>query len=242
MATIILVQNPNLKENHSFLKQFNDGQKTALGHTIAWLNTTDGAYKVLSVGAKTIEAIARLIENFSSQWKELGDKMSKAAIMLGPLRLVDAGTTLCKIVTTQDTALSKTSDLADVASTGLYSAALLMKDPVPVLNAANAITVVGNVADLTMAVDEVRKANNLLVSTRSDDVKAGIKDTRMCSILKVVKIAASLLSGLAGLLALVLGAPVVASGVLLGLGLISGYSAIAGHFYKESMLNKKIDL
>lgn len=235
-----LVVNPNCK-------------RSTLDHFVEFNKKSEGAFRTLQLIERVSKAVALVLENMGHSsvvfFKDLAKGCGTAWTWLTLPRLPGATQTAYKTIRDWSTSpqgpVQKVHDLADAAAAWGYGIALVTQNPA-FQNAAAVPDLLANATDITMAVGDFNLANDHVKYVNIDHannqpLKDAFSQKARHSFIKIVKIAASIFSGVVALLVLVLGGPVLPDFVLLGLGLTGTIAAITAYFYKETCPYEMVD-
>ncbi len=129
-------------------------------------------------------------------------------------------------------------ETADLIAASCYSI-LTFTGSESVKNVGDIVSVVPDSIDAYEAANEWSDARKLGLRTDlSDEMQVAAVETQRHNFLKLCKAVTALATGILGVLALMLGAPIAAPIVLLTISLASTVFALWGHFYKENMTYK----
>jgi hypothetical protein len=220
--------------------------RSALDHFVEFNKKSEGTFRTLQLVERVSKAVVLILENMGHYsalfFKDLAKGCGTAWAWLTIPRLPGAIQTAYKTIRNWSTSpqgpVQKVHDLADALATCGYGIALVTQN-LAFQNAAAVPDLLANATDITMAVEDLNLAHEHVkyVEVNHADNRP-LKDIFVQKVrhswIKIAKITTSIVSGILGLLVLVLGGPVLPAPVLLALGLTGTIAAMTAFFYKEA--------
>ena len=239
-------------------KLFNrDGtQKTKTESAVEFAESAYGAFRILQLLEKTARVAIHVLKGMGASMiaavaylERIASGLTRAWTLLIIPRLLDV-TTKAKtaivewinppVIAPVDANRDKVQKVHDIAEAGTalgHAAAFFAPHPA-IKNVTEVTGLVSDVMDLQMATQDLRLADShLAVIDRAYPNNAASHNqlvyTKRLALLKMAKSVAAVISGVLGLIALILGATLVSPVFLLGCGTVSASLAVMAHFYKE---------
>lgn len=228
---------------------------SGLKHVIDYADKSGGVFRIIQTLDKTLKAaemaLAHVGSSFSGSFDHVTKKLTSAWTAFAIPRLFQVTESAYEVVQnlTSDEPCkglggcwsretrSAVAKLADCFATWGYSFAFVAgRAPHPAVEVA---TLVKDTTDLWDAGEDFCISSKHLeyVEKNNGDValQTRFKETAQEAMLRVIKLIASAVSGVLGLLVLGFGGPVLPAALLLLISLVSSAAAISAHFYKETM-------
>lgn len=246
------------RQNYGTIKNLNAG-RSALDHLVEYGKELSGAFRIVQTWEKTAKVAAMVFAEFSSAlspfFEDLSNRIGAALKWFAVPRLAGLTKNAWKAVTTWGGSLrgpqyterrGHTKNIHDVAewAASLGYVASVVFNSTPIKNMADIPNLVVDVTDLAQAGEDYWITGHHLrqVEEVHPVLKARFAATQQEALIRIIKTVTSLASGVFGILALVLGKPLVPAVVLLGLSVTSMLSAMWAHFFKETRVCEMVKL
>jgi hypothetical protein len=240
---------------HTYEASLNpSANKDAMAQVIGYTKTVNGGFRTLQFAEKVTKVAAQILKDlgseFSSIFKETGDKLGAVTSGMGLLRLPEVTKDAVRVVSEPKGDLRSNVELvnkvADAASAWTYAGLFFTGNPA-LADAAKVTDAASSVTSLALDMEDYQLVNRHLeiirtASTRIPEVEQRYADALQGAFITLVKDVCSAASAVLGLMALVLGGPLLPALVLMGIGLVSTTAAIASHFFKETRPYLKVDV
>lgn len=237
MASIALTANP--KAGYTVQKHIED-----------YCDTSNGAFRELQLLERVSRVASHVLKQMQSGMSTFFDGFARSlnagwvALTLPRLpKVTREGFEASKALLTGPKLsfrerVQKIHDVADGFATWLYAALFVTGNSV-VKTAADVPDLIVNVADTTMAAQDLINAKGELsvvkaTQSSSKELQIRLDDTVKYSYMKLIKSVASVASAVLGMSMVALGAPVLPAIAFIGMGMTSTVAALTAHFFKET--------